>query len=117
MYEASATEPVEVILEARTAKTEETTSVSKESETVFAAGEYLGTLEYEGKEFAPLVNLLGFEAELGAIESHEAPPQVLQATVCGPLIEGMFGTPCAPPAFAGEDMAVTAKTEGLEIKA
>ncbi len=92
-------------------------AVSKESETVFAAGEYLGELEFEGHKFAPLVNLLGFEDELEAISKLEAPPNVLGATICGPFIEAVLGKPCTPETYAGQDQTVVSKGEALMIKA
>jgi hypothetical protein len=92
-------------------------AVSKHSETVFAAGEYLGELEYQGHQFAPLVNLLGFEDELEAIAKQEAPPNVLSATLCGPLIQAVLGEPCTPPTPAGLDQTIVAKGEALMIKA
>jgi hypothetical protein len=91
-------------------------AVSRESETVFESGEYLGEVEYEGHKFSPLVNLLGFEDELEAIGKLEAPPNVLAATICGPIIEGVLGKPCAPEAYAGQNQTMVAKGEPLEIK-
>ncbi len=91
-------------------------TVSKESETVFAAGEYLGEVEYEGHKFAPLVNLLGFEDELEAIAKLEAPPNVLTTTICGVFIEALLHKPCTPQTFAGEDQTIVSKGAALMIK-
>ncbi len=91
-------------------------AVSKESETVFEAGEYLGEVEYEGHKFAPLVNLLGFEDELEAIGKLEAPPNVLGATICGAIIEGVLGKPCTPETYAGQNQTIVSKGEPLMIK-
>jgi len=92
-------------------------NVTKESEIVFATGEYLGTLEYEGKEFAPLVNPVGFESELESIGKGEAPPHVLEATFCGALIEMLVGPHCTPATPVGLDQAVHNKSELRSIKA
>ncbi len=91
-------------------------AISKESETVFAAGEYLGEVEYEGHKFAPLVNAVGFEDELEAIAKMEAPPHVLRALNCGAYIESLLHVPCAPEALAGQDQATVSKGEALMLK-
>ncbi len=91
-------------------------AVSTESETVFATGEYLGEVEYEGHKFAPLVNLLGFEDELEAIGRLEAPPTVLSTTICGAFIEAVLGKPCTPETYAGQDQTIVSKGEPLMIK-
>jgi hypothetical protein len=91
--------------------------VTKEAETVFSTGEYLGEVEYEGHRFSPLVNLLGFADELEAIARLEAPPSVLTTTICGAFIEGVLGKPCTPQTFAGLDQTMVSKGETLMIKA
>jgi hypothetical protein len=91
-------------------------TVSKESETVFTSGEYLGEVEYEGHKFAPLVNPLGFEGELEAIGKLEAAPNVLGATICGVFIEAVLGKPCTPETYAGQDQTIVSKGEPLMIK-
>ncbi len=91
-------------------------AISKESETVFAAGEYLGEVEFEGHKFAPLVNLLGFADELEAIGKLEAPPSVLTATICGPFIVAVLGEPCTPQTYAGQDQTILSKGEAVMIK-
>lgn len=90
-------------------------TVSKPAEIVFASGEYLGTIDYEGHEFAPRVNLLGFEDELEAIGRHEAAPNVLTARLCGAYVKTVLGVECAE-ALAGEDQVQTSKGESLMIK-
>jgi hypothetical protein len=81
--------------------------ISKPSETVFTAGEYLGEVESEGHTFAPLVNPVGWESELEAIGKGEAPPHVLTATICGEYVESLVGKTCASEAFAGQDQTTT----------
>lgn len=91
--------------------------VSKPFEVQFAAAERLGTIEYEGHEFAPLVNLIGFAPELESIEHGEAPPHVLRAKLCGEYVKELVGAECAPEALAGLDQLQTAKGEALTVKA
>ena len=83
-------------------------ATGKKSELILAAGENLGTLETEGMQFAPLVNLLSFAGEEGA-------PQVLTATLCGTRVESLYGSECTPSEYAGLDLTVHSKSEGRMI--
>jgi len=63
-----------------------------------------------------LVNILGFSEELGAIENHEQPANVLEAELCGKAVEEMTnGETCVDPP-AGEEQTTTYKGEALMIK-
>ncbi|HTU78730.1 MAG TPA: hypothetical protein VMF09_08230 [Solirubrobacteraceae bacterium] len=92
-------------------------AVSREPETVFTAAEYLGEVEYEGHRFSPLVNWLGFEDELEAIDKGEAQPNVLTAKLCGAIIQVAIGTWCTPePVPAGENLTIASTGQRLMIK-
>lgn len=91
-------------------------AINKESEVVFTAAENLGTVEFEGHEFAPLVNALGWASEAESIAKHETAPHVLSVKLCGVPVEAIFHEPCAPEAYAGEDATSVSKGGMLMIK-
>jgi hypothetical protein len=102
-------------------------TVSKESEVVYLAGEYIGEHEYDGYKYRPVVNLLGWadeqteiakeieEDEKGEISKIERP--ILKTLICGEYIKSLLGVECTPEAYAGLDGTLSVKGEALMIKA
>lgn len=101
--------------------------MSKRSEVVFTAGEYIGEHSFDGYKFVPLVNppafadeQAAFEQELkedlaGEIEKLERP--IIKSIICGELIEGLLKLKCTPEAYSGLDGAQSNSGEVLEVKA
>lgn len=102
-------------------------TVSKESEVVYAAAEYIGEHEYEGYKYRPVVNIVGWaseqaeiakeieEDENGEIAKIERP--ILKALICGEYIEALLHVECTPEAYAGLDGTMAVKGEALMVKA
>lgn len=102
-------------------------TMSKASEVVFTAGEYIGEHTFEEYKYVPLVNppafadeQAAFEQELkedlaGEIAKLERP--IIKVIICGELIEGLLKVKCTPEAYSGLDGAQSSKGETLEVKA
>lgn len=96
---------------------------NKESELVLEGKEQYGTHEFEGKPYKPIVNFVGWAAEVpGIIAAEEAneeetdPAHVLKGEFCGPFVEGALKKECTPPAYAGLTSTTKNKGEALLIK-
>ena len=70
----------------------------------------------EHVEYEPIVNILGWAAELPEIETRELPPDVLSGRLCGQSIEETVHAECAETSFMGLDQAVAVKGEALMVK-
>lgn len=101
-------------------------TVSKESDALFEPGEFYGVHEFGGKQYKPLVNIVGFAGERLAIEECEAlvknceeehPAHILKGNFCGSFIKGVLGEECTPaPPYTGLKTKFVNKGESLEIK-
>lgn len=102
-------------------------AISKKSEVVFTAGEYIGEHTFEGFKYVPLVNPPAFADEEAAFE-HELEEDlageiakierpIIKAIICGELIEGLLKLKCTPEAYSGLDGAQSNSGEALEVKA
>jgi hypothetical protein len=107
--------------------TQDVNTLSKESETSFVAGEYIGEHTYGEYKYKPLVNLVGWadeQAEIaaeleadkkGEIAKLERP--ILKTLICGEYVESLLHVHCTPEAYAGLDSKLANKGEDLELKA
>jgi len=96
---------------------------NKETELVLEGKEQYGTHEFEGKPYKPIVNFVGWAAEVpGIIAAEEAneeetdPAHVLRGEFCGPFVEGLLHIECTPPAYAGLTGTTKNKGEALLIE-
>jgi hypothetical protein len=101
-------------------------TISKESQTVDLAGEYIGQRKHGESTYKPLVNIVGWAGEQeeiakeieaderGEIGKLERP--ILKALMCGQAIEELAGEECAPEAYAGADETILDKGEALMIR-
>jgi hypothetical protein len=89
--------------------------IGTEFETVAEATERLGEQEFEAHRYIPLINILGWAGELGAIQAGERPAQVLAGEFCGEFIKAIIDKPCTPPTDLGLDQVSSIKGEGLGI--
>jgi hypothetical protein len=101
--------------------------VTKDSDAVFAPGEFYGEHEFDEKTYTPEVNIIGWAEERPEIERCEAKPKtagceeehpahVLKGEFCGRFVEGVLGAKCTPPTYVGLKTKFVNKGEALEIK-
>jgi hypothetical protein len=100
-------------------------TISKDSGTLDAPGEFYGEHEYEKKFYVPTVNIVGFAEERPKIESCEAlrenceeehPAHVLKPEFCGRFIKALLGVECTPEVYVGLKTKFVNKGEAMEIK-
>lgn len=100
-------------------------TISKDSDAIFEPGEFYGQHEFGGKQYKPVVNIVGFADEREAIEECEAernnceeahPAHVLTGVFCGTFIKAQLGAECTPPTYTGLKTKFINKGEALEIK-
>jgi hypothetical protein len=100
--------------------------ISKESQTVYLAGEYIGERQHGATKYKPLVNIVGWADEQEAIakevkadekgEIGKLARPILKALLCGEAIEQTAGEECLTEAYAGQDQAVANKGEALMLR-
>jgi hypothetical protein len=99
--------------------------ISKDSDAIFAPGEFYGEHEFGGKQYKPIVNIIGFAVERPEIERCEAerdnceeewPAHVVRGIYCGAFVYGVLSEECTPPTYTGLAAKFVNKGEALEIK-
>lgn len=101
--------------------------ISKESETVDVAGEYIGERVHEASTYKPLVNIVGWADEQAEIAQEVKADErgkivkmtrpILKALMCGEYIEELLHRDCTPETYAGQDQTTVNKGEALMINA
>jgi len=100
--------------------------ISKESETVGLAGEYIGERQREATKYKPLVNIVGWADEQEAIakevqadedgEIGKLSRPILKTVLCGEYAEELLHAHCTSEIYAGQDQKLINKGEALMIK-
>lgn len=91
--------------------------ISKESEMVNLAGEYIGQREHEAIKYKPLVNIVGWGSEQTAIaaevkaDEHGEISKMVRPILKAQICDG----PCAAVAYAGQNRTTLDKGEALMV--
>jgi hypothetical protein len=101
-------------------------TISKDSQTVYVAGEYIGERRHGASKYKPLVNIVGWADEQEAIakevkadekgEIGKLARPILKALMCGEAIEQTAGEECLSEAYAGQDQTIANKGEALMLR-